>query len=75
MAVADAYDTLRQTQPALPHADAVKRLAKLGGVAYDPAVTSVLLTCEAEFDRTWENLPDPDRVVQLEPDAAPDSDS
>ena len=68
VAVADAYDTLRQT--ALPHADAVKRLARLGGVAYDPAVTAALLQCEPEFDRIWENLPDPDRVMEL--DAAPD---
>jgi serine/threonine-protein kinase len=67
VAVADAYDTLRQS---LPHADAVKRLAKLGGVAFDPAVTAALLQCEPEFDRIWEHLPDPDRVVELsEPEA------
>jgi putative two-component system response regulator len=68
VALADAYDALRQT---LPHADAAKRLARLGGVAFDPAVTAALLQCEAEFDRIWEHLPDPDRVVQLEPDADP----
>ena len=75
VAVADAYDTLRQTQPALSHADAVKRLVRLGGAAYDPAVVAALHKCETEFDRIWENLPDPDRVVQLELDALPDHDS
>jgi serine/threonine protein kinase len=64
VALADAYDTLRRT---LPHADAVKRLAKLSGAAHDPAVVAALLQCEAEFDRLWECLPDADRAAETEP--------
>jgi serine/threonine-protein kinase len=71
VAVADAYDTLRRSQPALPHADAVKRLTRLSGVAYDPAVVEALLQCEAEFGRLWDNLPDPDRAAEL--DCLPES--
>jgi HD-GYP domain-containing protein (c-di-GMP phosphodiesterase class II) len=72
VAVADAYDTLRRNQAGLAHADAVKRLARQSGSVLDPTVVAAFLTCDAEFDKLYEAIPDPDRPVLTQDDAEPD---
>jgi HD-GYP domain-containing protein (c-di-GMP phosphodiesterase class II) len=71
-ALADAYDTLRRTLPGLTHADAVKRLARHSGSAFDPIVVAAFLTCDAEFDRLYEGIPDPEPLTPADPEPLED---
>lgn len=74
VAVADTYDTLRGSS-GLSHEDAVQKLTKQSGVAFDPTVVAALRACEEEIGRIHFDNPDPGEAAELlavpEPSATP----
>ena len=59
MALADVYDALRSRRhykEPFSHEKALTIIREENGSHFDPSVAAAFLTCEKDFERTWENL-------------------
>lgn len=59
VALVDSYDTLTSDRPykrAVPHAEAVQRLAADRGKHFEPAIVDAFLACHADFEKIREEV-------------------